>query len=597
MTFRRRLLVATVTLGGGICCFQPIMQARMESRFSEISGARVDIGSSKISLVDGTIAFRDIVIHHSSSPRKNRIEDSPRLTKIEHAALQFDWNSLLYRNLKVDGLVASDVLWQLANPSRELIPTAVESSDESSEPSLFDQADRGAATDVNIEPIIQPIHLRIVEEAARQSRVHLDVSSRLESVSEQIAEAIPPDGSLNVLRQRFVLDDAKKELATIQQSIAEDRLARKDSDKRVSSLTQSAQKSFIASLAGFSELESAKINQAALNLAKFAIAKEWNRNRSVVHAAIASLSALRPQDSKDSRDSDWRQSQTRASDSEFLAQFPVGFTRFVSGKVQGIVQFPSVAIDLPESTSGFELQFRNFSSRDFLEREKPAISLRMNRKTPQNESPWLICTAQQVDLPQSDATQVQVVLEKNQPGQSKCTTTIQHANQGWAASISLPIQNCFDLPTSEPVSNANSLLNEKTNIVGRLIGATSSQHNEQNELLIAIDNSSVIAVEAILSPRICADVERKRSQASIRGTELLNSELQKMGLRWDQLGDEHTRSHQNWETSLTELKDQLQRLEAALKRTSRASKDRETRNKGVRSHFFKKRVVMRCLYA
>ena len=567
MTFRRRLLVATVTLGGGICCFQPIMQGRMESRFSEIFGARVDIGSSKISLVDGTIAFRDIVIHHSTSPQRNRMEDSPRLTKIEHAALKFSWNSLLYRNLKVDGLVASDVHWQLANPSREIIPTAVESNEQSP----FDQADLGAATDISIEQIIQPINLRIVEEAARQSRVHLDVSSRLESVSEQIAEAIPPDGSLNVLRQRLVLDDAKKTLATIKQSIAEDRLAKKDSDKRVSSLKQSAQKSLNASIAGLSELESAKVNQAALNLAKFAIAKEWNRNRSVVHAAIASLSVLRTQDSNGSRDSDWRPNQTRASDSEFLARFPVGFTRFVSGKVKGIAQFPNVSIDLPESTSGFEFQFKNFSSRDFLEREKPAISLKMNRKGPQNESPWLICNAQQVDLPQSDATQVQVVLEKNQPGQCKGTTTIQHANQGWAATISLPIQNCFDLSTSDPVSNANSLLNEKTNIVGRLIGTTSSQYNEQNELLIDIENSSVNAVEAILSPRICVDIERKHSQASVRGTELLNSELQKMGLRWDQLGDEHTRSHQNWETSLTELKDQLQRLEAALKRTSRAS--------------------------
>ena len=89
MTFRRRLLVATVTLGGGICCFQPVMRARMESRMSEFFGARVDIGASKISLMDGTIAFRDIVIHHSGSSQRTDIEDSPRLTKIDHAALKF----------------------------------------------------------------------------------------------------------------------------------------------------------------------------------------------------------------------------------------------------------------------------------------------------------------------------------------------------------------------------------------------------------------------------------------------------------------------------------------------------------------------------
>ena len=60
MTFRRRLLVVTLTLGGGLLCFQPVMRALMESRISEIIGARVDIGASKISLFDGTIAFRDV---------------------------------------------------------------------------------------------------------------------------------------------------------------------------------------------------------------------------------------------------------------------------------------------------------------------------------------------------------------------------------------------------------------------------------------------------------------------------------------------------------------------------------------------------------
>ena len=63
MTWRRRLMVATATLGGGLICFQPVMRARMESRLSEIVGGRVKIGSSKISIKDGAIAFRDIVVH------------------------------------------------------------------------------------------------------------------------------------------------------------------------------------------------------------------------------------------------------------------------------------------------------------------------------------------------------------------------------------------------------------------------------------------------------------------------------------------------------------------------------------------------------
>ena len=103
MTFRRRLLVVTVTLGGGILCFQPVMRARMEARISDIIGARVDIGQSKISLIDGTIAFRDVVVHHSNSLQGMNGHRSPQPTKIEHAALKFNWNSLLYRNLEVDG--------------------------------------------------------------------------------------------------------------------------------------------------------------------------------------------------------------------------------------------------------------------------------------------------------------------------------------------------------------------------------------------------------------------------------------------------------------------------------------------------------------
>ena len=564
MTFRRRLLVVTVTLGAGILCFQPVMRARMESQISDIIGARVDIGESKISLIDGTIAFRDVVVHHSNSLRGINDRESPRPTKIEHAALKFNWNSLLFRSLQIDSFVASNVHWQIDEPSRQIIPSAVEGIG----PITFVPSGGTADTDVNVQPIVSPINLKIVQEASKQSRVHLDVSSRIKKVMGQLTEAMPIDGSFNVLRQTSVVDDAKRELAMIKQSIAEDRLARKESDKAVVSLKQSAEKNLITSLAPIPELESSKINQAALQLAKLAVAKEWNSNRSIVQVVLL---AFRVPQSERNPENDQFGDRLRDSRTEFLSQLSVGVTRFVAGKVKGVVQFPSVANVSSGATSSFEFQFRNLSSRDISEQEKPAISLTMNHDLPQNATPWLACTAQQIRLPQSDAHQLQIVLERIHPGQSKSTTSIQHANQVWAATISLPIKSCFELASAEPLWNSNSQSNEKTAIVGKLVGTTPPHDSEQNDLFIDIDSSSVNALEAILTPGFRSVAERKRSQASIRGNELLNSELQRIGLRWDQLGDEHSRLHEGWEISLKELNDQLQRLETAMNRTSRTS--------------------------
>jgi len=534
----------------------------MESRISDIVGARVDIGESKISLIDGTIAFRDVVVHHSNSLRGMSGHESPRPTKIEHAALKFNWNSLLFRNLQVDSFVASNVHWQIDDPSRKIIPSAVEGIG----PITFVSAGGNADTDVKVEPIVSLIHLKIVQEASKQSRVHLDVSSRIKKVMEQLTEAMPIDGSFNVLRQTSIVDDAKRELAMIKQSIAEDRLARKESDKAVVSLKQSAEKNLITSLAPIPELESSKINQAALQLAKLAVARAWNCNRSIVQVVLL---AFRVPQSERNPENDQFGDRLRDSRAEFLSQLSVGVTRFVAGKVKGVVQFPSVANVSSGATASFEFQFRNLSSRDISEQEKPAISLTMDHGLPPNATPWLACTAQQIRLPQSDAHQLQIILERIQPGQSKSTTSIQHANQGWAATISLPIKSCFELASAEPLWNSNSQSNEKTAIVGKLIGTTPSQGSEQNDLFIDIDSSSVNALEAILTPGFRSVAERKRSQASIRGNELLNSELQRIGLRWDQLGDEHSRLHAGWEISLKELNDQLQRLETAMNRTSR----------------------------
>ncbi len=566
MTIRRRLFIATVTLGGGICCFQPIMRNRMESRISELFGGRVEIGSSKVSLIDATIALSDITIHSTNS-RKGSNDRSLSSFNIKDAALKFNWNSLLYRNLKVENFLASQVQWRLVDPSREVIPTA----DESNLPKTTSHFDENEALVFCIDSIVQPIKQRIIEEAAKQNRVHQTISSRIKSVSERLTEAMPSDGSLNVLRQRYVVEDANKEFAIVKQSIAEARIARYESDKVMNSMRQSAQKKLVKSLEGLPDLGSVKASQSALQLAKNAVAKEWNRNRPIVQAAMQSLTALQLPTTPQNNDAEENRAAPRISHSELFSQLPVGFTRIVAGKVNGTIHLPDVSCNPTEVTSGFELQFKNLSSRDFSDREKAAITISMKHSTIQHEVPWLICTAQQVSLPQSDTTQIQVVLERTQSGQPKTVTTIQHANQGWAASFSLPIQDCFESPSIASSSNEKVSSIGKSTIVGKMIGTTPANGSESNELLIDIDESSLAAVEAILSPKFRQDFERKRSQASIRSTELLTSEMLEISKRWDQLGDEHSRAHVSWEASLTELSDQLESLETAFKRTSRGS--------------------------
>ncbi len=558
MTIRRRILVATLTVAGGVCCFQPVMRVRMQARLSEILGGRVEIGSSKISFLDSTIAFRDIEIHTAGTKQ---------VSHIDHAALKFSWNSMLFRNLKIERLLASDVHWKIAEPSRDVIPSAAEIE----APSVHEKPDPNTTLASSVDSVIQPIKLKVVEEASKQSRVQLDVASRIRSISERVTKAVPSDGSFNILRQTSIADDAKKELAVIKQLMAEDRLARKENDKVLISMKNSAQKNFVKILGSAKDLDVMNTHNDSIQLAKFVVAREWNRNRSIVHTALTCLTALQSPIAKQNMLMDQEKQVSRLSNSENLFNLPVGFTRCVAGKVNGDVQFPNDSMDSNVSTSAFVLQFWNLSSRNFTEREKPAIALKLNREGVKDEVPWLVCTAQMVDIPQSEATQIQVALERKVNGLSKGLTTIQHANQGWAATVSMPIQSCFEFSTTESLVDKNTLSGEKAIVIAKLMGKILADGSHQNELLIDVENASINALEAILRPGYALDSEKKRAQASIRGTELLNDELLNINSRWEQLGDEHLRAHEGWEASLSTLNEQLQRLETAFKRTSRAS--------------------------
>lgn len=573
MTFRRRLLVATVTLGGGILCFQPIMRARMESRLAEIMRAKVEIGSSKISLIDGTISLRDVVVH--STLNENPTSIGSLENRIPHVALKFDWNSLLYRNLKVNSFVASDVRWLVSEPTSEFIPFAVET------PSLVPGSaptQDSASVAIVIEPILHEMKQTIVNVSSRQSQTQQNVSRRVRDILKQLAEAMPSDGSLNVLRQQEVVDKTIKQLAKqlseISQSIAEDRVAHKNSEKMLTAMRQAAPKKLLADLEQVAIASPNKLNEDAVQIAKLAIAKEWNRNRSILQLALQSITALR--DTPTSRSDGDLPTQANSTNSDFLSKLPVGLTRLLAGKVKGSIQFSGTPSDSPESTSDFELQFRNLSNRDMSNSEQPGVAIRMTRDSQPGGRAWLTCTIQEMELVQSDATQFQVVFQRVLDANNSCVSTVQHANQGWSATISIPIGTCIDtsfagLSLSSPSSNS------QTQIIGKLIGTTSAVSGDQNEILIDIEASSIEAISAMLKPNYDLETQRKRAQAGIRGTEQLNLELEKIDVRLEQLSVEHTLAHESWDSSLKDINNQVEKLRSAFKRTARTTAGDTTR--------------------
>ncbi len=571
MTFRRRLFVATLTVGGGICCFQPFMRSRMEARLSELLGGQVEIGSSRVSLRDSTIALSDIFIPTSDVILPNELVAPNDLNKtrapikIGQAALKFSWDSIFYRNLKVESFLASDVSWEITTPNNRSVPSAIEAGNIR----FLTQDNVSNSPNARVESLVQPIKMRLTEESAKQNQTQQKISSQLKSIAQRLAEVLPSDGSLNVLRQRFIVEDATKEIASLRQSIAEDGLARKKADKAINALKLSAQQQVVSKASLEPELDRERAKQAALDIAKIAIAKEWNSSRPIVQAAVSSLNSL--QDSSLVQRDRFGTKREKRNDMQTasLSNLAVGLTQCSTGRINGRMQLPPQNNE--ERESSFVLQFWNLSSRTLLDAQKPTVTLRLNNAAAPEVPPWMTCTAQQIALPQSDTLQIQLTLEKMDGRRGMSSTKIQHANQGWAATISMPTQCCLEMPDTKTIAMDPSPSNEKSLILGKLIGTTPSDEQAQNDLLIEVDPTSLATLETILITWHTADSEKKRVQASRRGSELLNSELLSLDAHWEQLGDEHVRAHDNWKSRMSELDDQLKTLGAAFKRTSRAA--------------------------
>ncbi len=585
MTIRRRLFVATLTVGVGICCFQPVMRSRMERRLSELLGGQVAIGSSQISLRDSTIALSDIVIQPFRRQVSNGNETERTPIKIGQAALKFSWSGLLYRNFKVESFLASDVRWEISEPSKRAVPAAIEAGDIS----FLTQESEKNAPSARVESVVQPIKAKLSHESVAQTQSQQKISLQLKAIAQRLGEVLSTDGSLNVLRQRSIVEDSRKEIASMKQSIAEDKLAHKKAEKAFNALKLLAQEQLASKTSLEPELDRKRSKQAAEVLAKLAIAQEWNACRPIVHATVASLQSLKDPiqaelDSVDAQRVDSKLQMDNQTQTASLLNLPVGFTHLSAGKMDGSLDVPNGSLPGYKAFEGsrFVFQFWNLSSRPILnlrnamDAPKPTVTLRLNSDATHEASVWMTCTAQQIVLPQSDISQIQLTLDKKNALLGQSSTKIQHANQGWSGTIAMPTQCCLELPMAKTLAidrlTSSEASPKKTRfIVGKLMGKTVTDPAAQNALWIEVDPTSLTELEEILSTWHSSELEKKRLQASRRASELLNNELLSLNTRWEQLGDEHIRAHENWTASMAELDTQLKALSAVFQRTSRSA--------------------------
>lgn len=568
MTFRKRLLVVTLAVGGGVLAFQPLMRFRMESRLSEILGGKVKIGSSKISLLEGVIALEDIVV---TSP--NSLEP----TKVPHAALRFDWDSFLYRNLKIDHLVATEMSWNVSEPDGAQVPTAILMGlpPEPEAETLPQKTVHG------VESVVKPIKLMVNSEASKQSTTHQDISSRIKLLSERITEASPNGGVINVLRQeRFVVDEAIRERNEILQAIAEDRNHRKDSEKDFATKKQSASKELLNYFDSNLETTVGDVHATTIRIARDSVAKEWNAIRPILHAAIETLSTL--ENNSNSFSSLNRNEIALANESQrtSISTIPSRFTRLETGKLRGVASLAnSTALMLPNAVE-FELKVNRLSSDPKLTSVPPSLLWTLQSNSTDSPSTRLVCSAERVALPQSDASQIQLTIERTVGSTTESIIRVQQANNGWSSTMSIAPSLSTESETAS--ENDSGLLlgpvPTAKKISAKLVGTTSVSGNDQplSGLAIEVDEPSLQSLEDELVQQKKNELNKSRAEYEIRGSQQLRTEIMGLSTRWDQLGDEHARMHNVWKANLAELNQQIQQLEAIYKRTSRASNNTPT---------------------
>jgi len=568
MTLRRRVFVGTLVIAGGIWAFQPAMRSRMEKRLSDIFGTKVEIGFSKISLSDGTIAMRDIVVRPSTDSGQSDRNKVRTPIKIEHAALRFDWGSLRFRNLEIETLVAKGVEWNIIAPGLDEVP-CVDSKDNASEHLLRLSNESQINLSESLEVVVRPIKASVIEEATKQGRSHSDLSSQIKQIADRLVEFASADAAPNPLRDRAAILEVKRNLALIRQKIAEDRIAGKDREKLLGSLKQTAQQNLVDRIELMLKSEANAAQQTAVQLARACVAEHWNRNRPFVHAMVQTMGLLQTTEEGKTAISRNRSVAYRAQPSSSL---PERFINLMQGNVRGLATFPDDFHSKTGILYNFDFQIENLSSKHCSEAAKPKVTLAISetRPTQNNQGDGvslLTCTAERIEISQSDKIKSVILIERRLDKDKLVTTRIQKADHGWSSTIRLPAQACLEGFFEEQVPLALGKTDKDT-ITAQLMGSTSTINGPQN-MIVEIDPDGLVALESLLDSATQNQASKQRSELGIRGSELLGLELMKISVRWDQLRDEHSRIHAGWEVKLNEINDAFERLDSSNKRTSR----------------------------
>ena len=573
MKFRRQVLVATIVLGCGFWSFQLIVRGCIEARLSSLFNATVYVGSFEISLLNGMISLNNIEVHPKLTVLDKDNVSASQPTLIAKSAMKFDWNSAAYRNMKIDKLVASGMKWQVNAATLDEVPFAENSNNQS----IWkrDRSTVNTKLDADcIHSIVMPIHKRIAEESANQNRLHADISSRLTTIRERLDETVPNESTLNTLRQKPVIDDVKKELFAVRQSIAENRIRRKESDKQITSIKQSLTQRLSDKIDSILQPSSIDGRQTALQIAESVVATDWNRNRTIVHTLLNAINVLQ---SNERDEPSSQPASLRDLDFHPLHNVPIRFTRVVSARIRGQAQFridgsdAMMSINDADSPASFELQLRNLSSESTMQTPKPHVSLTLEESSTSGKSLKVVCVAERIALAQSASSQVQILLERSIGDSPTSTTKIQHAELGWSATVTLPLIACLDSNNLDPAELAKAQLNLGANQVlkAKLIGTTATPRMQRQNLLIEIEPECLAPLELVLTSFVQTQSTKLHSELKILGTELVSNELITIGQRWDQLGDEHARAHTGWETDMAEMNDRVQRFELSNRRIAR----------------------------
>ncbi|MCY2980821.1 MAG: hypothetical protein NTU79_19325 [Planctomycetota bacterium] len=573
MKFRRQVLVATIVMGCGFWSFQLIVRSLVEARLSSLFNATVHVGSFEISLLDGIIAFNNIEVHPKLTVLDKDGVSACQPTIIAKSALKFDWNSAAYRNIKIDKLVASGMKWQVNAATVDDVPFAENSNNQSIWKRDSSSVNTKLDTDC-IHSMVMPINRRIAEESANQNRLHADISSRLKSIRERLDETVPNESTLNVLRHKPVIEDVKKGLSSVRQSIAENRISRKESDKQIASIKQSVTQRLAEKIDSILQPSSVDGRQTALQIAESVVASDWNRNRTIVHTLLNAINVLQ---SNECDEPSSEPASVRDLDFHPLRNVPIRFTRVESARIRGQAQFridgsdAMVSINDADSPASFELNLHNLSSESTTQNPKPHVSLTLEESSTSGKSHKVVCVAERIALAQSASSQVQIFLERSIGDSPTSATKIQHAELGWSATVTLPLIACLDSSYLDPAELAKAQLNLGANQVlkAKLIGTTPTPRMQRQNLLIEIEPECLAPLELVLTAIVQTQSNKLHSELKILGTELVSNELITIGQRWDQLGDEHARAHTGWETDMAEMNERVQRFELLNRRIAR----------------------------